>query len=234
MEKANLIGQRFGNLVCTKWCKRINGRHYWYCECDCHGESGFPGYKITTTNQLRSGRSNSCGCMTKAKKSLAATKHGKRNTRLYTIWTHMRYRCNDPKEINYCNYGAKGIRVCSEWDNLDNGFENFYNWAMENGYSDTLTLDREDPYGNYEPTNCRWVNYFVQENNRTNNHLLEINGEVDTLSNWARKYGKTPDSVKDRLKLGWTPIDALSIPIGSVHRYKRRVNSSPFSLEKKE
>ncbi|WP_196037370.1 hypothetical protein [Anaerotruncus colihominis] len=80
--------------------------------------------------------------------------HGKTNTRLYTIYCGMKLRCYNPKAINYKHYGAKGISICEEW--LEN-FETFYSWAVSNGYSDNLEIDRIDPTKGYCPQNCRWV-----------------------------------------------------------------------------
>ena len=72
-------------------------------------------------------------------------KHGMRHTRIYNIWRSMRQRCSNPKCINYKNYGGKGVQVCPEWED----FQTFYDWAMSNGYTDKLTIDRLDASGNY-------------------------------------------------------------------------------------
>jgi hypothetical protein len=84
----------------------------------------------------------------------AQTTHGETNTRLYVIWLAMRRRCGNPNSHNYKYYGGKGVRVCDEWNS---NYENFRDWARENGYEDNLTIDRIDSDGNYEPSNCRFI-----------------------------------------------------------------------------
>ena len=87
------------------------------------------------------------------------SKHGSHhlsNTRLYSIWKGMRHRCSNPKRPGYKYYGGKGIQVCDEWDGKD-GFLNFYNWSIKNGYDDSLTIDRINSNKDYNPDNCRWV-----------------------------------------------------------------------------
>lgn len=88
-----------------------------------------------------------------------AIKHDKSHSRVYRCWIDMKSRCLNKNSCNYKYYGARGITVCKEW--LDD-FMNFYNWSMENGYADNLTIDRIDNDGNYEPSNCRWTSKSVQ------------------------------------------------------------------------
>lgn len=94
-----------------------------------------------------------------------AVKHDMSHTRIYRIWIGMRARCNNPNAVPYPYYGAKGIKVCDLWNNAESGFMNFYNWSLENGYKDELTIDRIDPRGNYEPKNCRWADHYMQSIN---------------------------------------------------------------------
>ena len=89
-------------------------------------------------------------------------------TRLYKIYYQMLARCYKPNNINYKNYGAKGIRVCEEWKK---SYSNFYNWSMKNGYSENLTIDRIDGSLGYSPNNCRWVTMKVQSENRKKRNI---------------------------------------------------------------
>ena len=90
-------------------------------------------------------------------------RHEKANTRLYSIWRGVKLRCYCPNHSSYKYYGAKGVEVCEEWRS---SFVSFYEWAMLHGYRDDLTLDRVDPYGNYEPDNCRWATWKEQAQNK--------------------------------------------------------------------
>lgn len=109
--------------------------------------------------------------------------HGLKGTRIYNIWKGMKERCYTVTATKYKNYGAKGIKVCSEWEH---DAKAFFDWAMENGYADNLTIDRIDICGDYSPDNCRWVDLTAQANNRTNNVLISHNGEMISLSEFCR------------------------------------------------
>ena len=134
-------------------------------------------------------------------------KHGMSGTRLHHIWKSMKQRCFDSNCINYKKYGAKGISICEEWKN----FEYFANWSIANGYSDGLTIDRIDASGNYEPSNCRWVSYKVQANNRSSNRYIEMNGISHTLAEWSDITGIKLSTIHARLKRGWNPEKTLTI-----------------------
>ena len=76
----------------------------------------------------------------------------------------MKGRIKYPSTNSYDRYGGRGIKVCEEWEK---DFTAFAKWALNNGYSDELTLDRINPDGDYEPSNCRWTTWKQQARNRS-------------------------------------------------------------------
>lgn len=111
----------------------------------------------------------------------------------------MRQRCNDKNCPSYKYYGARGIKICKKW----NDYKTFEEWAMNNGYTEELTLDRINVNGNYEPSNCRWATKKEQSNNRRDNILIEYNNEIKTIHQWSEKYNIGVETIKKRLKKGW-------------------------------
>lgn len=132
----------------------------------------------------------------------------KSTKRLYTIWGHMKHRCNCKTCDDYKNYGGRGIKVCQQWVR----FSNFYNWAINNGYKDNLTLDRIDVNGNYEPNNCRWATIKQQINNTRVNRLLTFEGCTKTMQEWCDILNFSKQLIYNRLKLGWSVDKALKTP----------------------
>jgi hypothetical protein len=129
------------------------------------------------------------------------TFHGKSNTRLHNIWKHMRGRCNNPNNTSYSNYGGRGISVCQEWND---SFNNFYDWATNNGYSDDLSIDRIDVNGNYEPSNCRWATNSTQSANTRQIHKTNKSGYRGV--SWNTAYSKWEVSIcinKVTIKIGY-------------------------------
>lgn len=143
-----------------------------------------------------------------------ATTHGMSRTRLYRIWQLMRNRCQNERCTYYGNYGGRGITVCSEWQR----FEPFMQWALGNGYSEVLTLDRKNNDGGYSPENCRWCDRKTQQNNRRNNLYFEFRGETHTLKEWSRLLCIPYQALKGRLRLGWGVEDMFTIPSARKER----------------
>lgn len=135
-------------------------------------------------------------------------KHGKYRTHIYNTYSGMKARCYNIQDQAYNNYGGRGIKMCDEWKN---DFMTFHDWAMENGYNDTLTIDRIDVDGNYSPDNCRWATRKQQARNRRSNLNYTINGVTHCLKEWCEIYDINYQLVWDRLKRGWNLLKALTL-----------------------
>ena len=130
----------------------------------------------------------------------------KRTKRLTNIYSMMKQRCYNTNSQNFKYYGGKGVSVCDEWRNNSQAF---YDWAMTHGYKDGLTLDRIDNDGNYEPSNCRWVTMKEQDNHRSNNVILTLNGESHTIPEWSEILGIKQHVIRNRINRGWSVENTL-------------------------
>ena len=203
----DITGQRFGRLVVLERCGTVHGQALWLCKCDCGNEARIRG------SCLRRGESKSCGCLASELASSRLRTHGKSKTRLFKIWSCMKERCLKPYHKSYADYGGRGITICDKWTS---NFEAFFQWAMSNGYSETLSIDRIDTNGNYEPSNCKWSNAMEQANNRRSSRKLYFDGQEKTISEWAATRGLHPDTLLRRLKNGWSTSDAILTPTGGI------------------
>lgn len=121
----------------------------------------------------------------------------------------MRKRCSNPACKDYPKYGARGIRVCGEWED----FSCFREWALSHGYRDDLTLDRVNNNKGYGPGNCRWTSRKGQANNRTTASRYTVDGHTKTLAQWSRRYGVPPCTILHRIERGWSVEDAVKVPV---------------------
>lgn len=169
----DITGKRFGRLTVLEFVGRraTNRCSRWLCRCLCGTEL------VVDGNHLRSGHTASCGCLSVDVTRLRSTRHGfavdNKLHPLYRTWLSMTNRCDNPANVAYKNYGAKGVTVCERWRG-DGGFVNFLedmgpkplapdDWSGKGPY---WTLDRIDPTGNYEPENCRWADPKTQAVNK--------------------------------------------------------------------
>lgn len=197
-------GLRFGKLVCVRVVEH-RGRNHVLCRCDCGAEKPYGRHDLVY------GKVVSCGCMQEARRKEVGKKirrhghtiNGKRSS-TYVIWTDMIQRCDNKACEGYKDYGARGITVCESWHK----FENFLSdmGVRPNG----LTLDRIDNNGNYEKSNCRWVSYTRQANNRRNTSFIEYGGVRMSAADWSRKLGIPRVTIKGRIRKGFSVPEALS------------------------
>lgn len=144
--------------------------------------------------------------------------HKLSQTDLYWVWAQIKSRCLRKTDKSYKNYGGRGISICNEWKN---SFISFYNWSVQNGYTENkctksgrniLSIDRIDNDGDYCPQNCRWVNDKKQSRNRRSNRYFEYNNQKLCLSDWAKKMGMHEATLRTRLNKGWSLERALNTP----------------------
>lgn len=138
--------------------------------------------------------------------------------RLYKCWQDMKSRCYNKNNKDYYNYGNRGITVCDEWIN---NYKNFYEWSISNGYTDTLTIDRINSNGNYEPSNCRWATHKQQGNNTSRNKKIEFSGVTRNLSEWCEILNLNYNTIRSRINRD--KIDPL-IALGLVEGYTYKKN----------
>ena len=207
----DLTGQKFGKLTVIGLDDRGTRKTYWNCLCECGN------IKSVRADSLQCGAIKSCGCLKKeqdkinlespsVKKSREfGSKYG--HTRIHNIWAGMKSRCFNSKDPRFMDYGGRGITVCDEWKN---DFFAFYKWAIGNGYSENLTIDRIDNSKGYYPENCRWVDMEKQCRNRRSNVNIKIGNTTKTLKEWTEIFNLDYGTVSMRYQRnGFTTVDDL-------------------------
>ena len=198
------IGDKFNYLTITKLYSNRT------CDsiCDC-GNTVY-GLKV---RQLQSGNNKSCGCWNRKAIINRNTKHGESKTRLYKIWQGIKKRCYNKKSKRYMDYGGRGIVVCDNW--LD--WNNFKQWAIENGYTDEMSIERKNYNLNYEPYNCIWIPLPEQSKNRRSCNWITYNGCTLNLTQWANKTGIPRSTLSNRINnLKWDIEKALTEPLHKI------------------
>jgi hypothetical protein len=216
-KRLEISGQRFGRLLVIgpAYADKRNQWH-WRCLCDCGNETIVFGYN------LKSGQTTSCGCYNKE----VISSHKMKGTKAYNRHSQMKQRCSNPKHIHYKDYGGRGITLCEEWQT----FEGYWEWAKSNGYDDSLSIERIDVNGNYEPSNCKFIPLAEQPLNTTHNVFITHKGETKIEKEWLRQWSKETGlrlaTIKDRIKrYGWTIEEAITIPLRQKRDSTLRINN---------
>ena len=193
----DMIGRKFGKLTIIEECQKHDkfGNKVYKCKCDCGNIVEVRG------NCLKTGNTRSCGC-------LRGKNHGKTGTALYYTWSSIKQRCYNKNNKRYSDYGARGIKVCQEW--LDN-FQVFYDWMMDNGYREGLTIDRVDNNKGYSPDNCRLVDKTIQNRNRRNTIMVTYKGKTKPLVEWCESLGLNYSTIRARIYRNWSIEKALEV-----------------------
>jgi hypothetical protein len=177
-----------------------NTKVWWLCE------KGHSWEAIINNRTGRNTGCKECHLSLVTVKDSENSKHKAYGDKLYRVWAQMRHRCQKETCDEYKNYGGRGISVCEEWDK---DFTKFYEWAIEAGYEENLSIDRKDVNGNYEPLNCRWTTVKIQNRNKRTNNLIDINGEKKTAIEWSEEYGVPHQTISARVRRGYTGTDII-------------------------
>ena len=204
-EYVDLTGKVFNRLTVIKRDRNNKyGRRMWLCQCSCGN------IKPVIGQLLKEGRVKSCGCLLRENVSIANSTHKLSRSPLYKIFYSMKQRCLNPNDKSYKYYGGKGVTIYQNW--IDNFLE-FNTWAIENGYSKGLSIDRINNDGDYEPKNCRWVTHLEQVNNQKSNIHVEYDGETMTLSQAARNSGISYWTLYSRVRNNCSQKKLFNTPI---------------------
>ena len=207
----DLTSKKFNMLTVikmTRMKKNSQGRNirYWLCRCDCGSYKEVDGFSLTR------GHVKSCGCSRK--------KYGVsvKNMKLYRVYQDMKRRCINKNDINYHNYGGRGITVCDEWLG-ERGFENFYEWAIKSGWDENKSrieqsIDRIDVNGNYNPDNCKLSTMEEQSYNKRDTIKLEYNGKTYNLKELSDFCKIKPNILYQRIiRYNWSVERAINTPV---------------------
>lgn len=191
----DIAGQKFNRLTAIRPIESKHGEIVWECKCDCGN------VVHVTSYDLRRGHTKSCGCLKAEIVRTVNIKHGLTHTAIRRTYTNMKTRCYNPNYYLFHRYGGRGITVCDEWLGSD-GLVNFYNWAIDNGYDVSKSIDRKNNDKGYSPDNCRWTTPETQSNNRSSNRLITFEGVTQSLSEWARVLNIKPMTLRYKLEKG--------------------------------
>jgi len=193
-KRRDLSGGVFGRLTAID-IHHVGPRRnpYWNCRCSCGAEVR------VSHRELLYGGTISCGCYNREKIVERSTTHGMSRRKEYFVWKTMRQRCENPNNKSYKNYGARGISVCTRWENFANFFEDMGDCPKG------MTLERLDNDKGYYPENCRWETRATQSRNKRNVLLVRYKGEDRLFCDVVADEGVSRKAVYQRyVTQGWT------------------------------
>jgi hypothetical protein len=195
----DITGIRFGQVTILEFSHKDAKNYFWHGKCDCGNQ------KLFRASNLKDNGTYSCGCYV-GNQGGSHPKHGGWGTSEYRSWQAMKARCLNPKISEYKYYGAKGVKVCDRWLN---SFENFLA-DMGKKPIGKNTIDRIDPRGNYEPSNCRWLSLPDQLRNKRDTVWVE----GVCLSDFCRRKGLPYNTIRRRIRTEhWDIQRAISTPV---------------------
>ena len=196
------VGHKFGKYtVVHPLVGYKRGRPYWLCYCECGR------FRPMREDAIEVGRQ--CICVTQEIRAASTRTHGRSSSKVYNTLRKMIDRCHNPRNTRFRDYGARGIAVCQEWRD---SFEAFYAHVGDppsSGHS----INRIDNDRGYEPGNVRWATRREQQQNMRTSRLITHNGETLCVSEWARRVGLKPGTIRRRLDMGWPIPEVLEAPI---------------------
>lgn len=205
----DILNTVHGKLVITEDLGTKNHVRWVMIKCVCGVK------KEMRLSSIRNG-AKSCGCEIIPSMSRSLLKHGMANGELYSTWLNLRRRCNDTKSTGYEYYGAIGITVCEEWQN---DFKSFHDWAMANGWSKGLVIDKDIKGGNiYSPENCLVVTKKINANNKSTTLFLEYKGLRKCFSEWCEIYGLNRKLTHQRIFRNHMTLDEIIRKYGAIYK----------------
>lgn len=209
----DLTGRTFGRLTVISFSafvdrsypsrQRVHHISTWLCRCECGNET------VVFSGNLIRGNTRSCGCLSRETSAARQTTHGMTNSPEYRVWSHIIGRCHNPSDAAYADYGGRGIAVCERWRA---SFESFYE-DMGPRPSSMHSIERRNNSGHYSKENCRWATRREQMRNTRRNVLVTFDGRTQCVAAWAEETGIPSDTLRARLRLGWSAERALKEPV---------------------
>lgn len=220
----DLTNKKFNRLTGIKPVgKTKDNKIIWLFKCDCGN------LKELIGREVKSGHVKSCGClnieritsMGKANKTHGHASGGKLS-KTYMTWDAMKARCLNPTHKYYKDYGGRGITICGRWLDKNKGYSNFLEDMGEKPENKSLNrIDNDKLISGYSPRNCCWSTQKEQCRNKRNNHLIPYQGKEITIAEASEITGTHKATIRRRIEAGWTPEEALTIPVDTRHNWRK-------------